>query len=315
MEAKDTAVVAIGGNFLSDGRSSIREQMQRAYKSAELVKILLERNFNVVVVHGNGPQVGLSYLRQLSGQKENIPPLNLALCDAHTQAEIGTMLELAIINTCNKEMPYIEVLTIVSQVEVRPDDPAFQHPSKPIGPFYTAEEAEEMRRQFPDWAIVEDAGRGFRRVVPSPLPIKVFSASSIRDAFKTANIIIAGGGGGIPVIRRPDKTFELVEAVIDKDRTACLIALDIRASHFFLLTGVPHVCMNFGQPDEQSLFDLDVPKARQLLREGQFPDGSMGPKIEAAVEFAEKTGGAAIITNADNISQALDKKEGTRIHL
>lgn len=315
MEAKDTAVVAIGGNFLSDGRSSIAEQMKKAYKAAELVKILLERNFNVVVVHGNGPQVGLSYLRQLSGQKENIPPLNLALCDAHTQAEIGTMLELAIINTCNKEMPHIEVLTIVSQVEVDAEDTAFRNPTKPIGPFYTVEEAEELRRQFPHWTIVEDAGRGYRRVVPSPIPIKVFSASSINDAFKAANIIIAGGGGGIPVIRKPDNTFELVEGVIDKDRTACLIALDIKASHFFLLTGVPHVCLNFGRPDEEALYDLGIGKAQELLQQGQFPSGSMGPKIEAAVEFARKTGGYAIITDADNISQALDKKEGTRIHL
>ncbi len=314
MDKKKTAVVAIGGNFLSDGRSPIPEQMKRAYKAAELIKILIERDFNVVVVHGNGPQVGLSYLRQLSGQKENIPPLTLALCDANTQAEIGTMLELAIINSINKTIPEIEVLTIVSQVEVRADDPAFQNPTKPIGPFYKEDEIEEIHRQFPDWTIVEDSGRGYRRVVASPIPVKVFSASSILDAFNTANIIIAGGGGGIPVVRNPDNTFDLVDSVIDKDRTACLIALEIKATHFFLLTGVPHVCINFGQPDEKSLYNLHVGEARKLLSDGQFPKGSMGPKIEAAIEFAEKTGGEAIITNADNISAALDKTEGTCIH-
>jgi carbamate kinase len=315
MDKNKTAVVAIGGNFLSDGRSPISEQMKRAYKAAELIKILIERDFNVVVVHGNGPQVGLSYLRQLSGQKENIPPLNLALCDANTQAEIGTMLELAVINSINKTMPQIEVLTIVSQVEVRADDPAFKNPTKPIGPFYKEDELDEIKAEFPEWTIIEDSGRGYRRVVPSPIPVKVFSASSIQDAFTTANIIIAGGGGGIPVIRKPDNTFELVDSVIDKDRTACLIALEIKASHFFLLTGVPHVCINFGKPDQKSLYDLPATEARKLMDEGHFPLGSMGPKIEAAIDFAEKTGGEAIITDADNISAALDKKEGTRIHL
>ena len=251
MSGKNIAVVAIGGNALSDGRSSIKEQMRRAYLAAELVKTLVDRNFDVVVVHGNGPQVGMAYLRQLAGIKENIPPLTLAMCDALTQGEIGTMLELAIINTVNKEKPGFDVLTIVTQVEVREDDPAFKNPTKPVGPFYTKHEAEELQRQFPDWTITEERGRGYRRVVPSPIPIKAFSASSIPDAFKTANVIIAGGGGGIPVIRRPDNTFELVDAVIDKDRTACLIALDIKATHFFVLTGVPHVCLDFGKPTQK----------------------------------------------------------------
>jgi len=315
MNKKKTAVVAIGGNFLSDGKIPINEQMKRAYKAADLIKILMERDFNVVVVHGNGPQVGIAYLRQLSGQKEDIPPLNLALCDAITQAEIGTMLELAIINTINKKIKRLEVLTIVSQVEVSANDPAFKNPTKPIGPFYTKLEANDMKNKFPDWTFIEDSGRGYRRVVPSPIPIKIFSVSSIPDAFKTANIIIVGGGGGIPVIRKPDNTFELVDAVIDKDRTACLVALKIKATHFFLLTGVPHVCLNFGKPDEKSLFNINVEEAKKYLNENQFPPGSMGPKIEAAIKFAEKSDGSAIITNADSIEAALDNKEGTTIHL
>lgn len=315
MKKKKTAVVAIGGNFLSDGKISTNKQMKRAYKAADLIKILIKKDFNVVVVHGNGPQVGLTYLRQLTGQKENIPPLNLALCDAITQAEIGTMLELAIINSINRKISRFEVLTIISQVEVSANDPAFKNPTKPIGPFYSKIEADDMKTKFPGWIFIEDAGRGYRRVVPSPLPIKIFSASSIPDAFKTANVIIVGGGGGIPVIRKPDNTFELVDAVIDKDRTACLVALKIRATHFFLLTGVSHVCLNFGKPDEKSLFNISVEEAKRYLNENQFPPGSMGPKIEAAIEFAEKTHGAAIITNADSIEAALNNKEGTRIHL
>ncbi|MEW6368164.1 MAG: carbamate kinase [Acidobacteriota bacterium] len=314
MSAQNIAVVAIGGNALSDGRSSMEEQMGKAYQAAQLVKHLVIRDFNVVVVHGNGPQVGLAYLRQLAGLKENIPPLDLAVCDALTQAEIGTMLELAIINTVNREKRDFEVLTIVSQVEVRGDDPAFGNPTKPVGPFYTREEADEVRKRFPDWTIIEDAGRGYRRVVPSPAPVKVFANAIIPDAFKTANVVIAGGGGGIPVVRRPDNTFELVNAVIDKDRTSFLIAIGIKASHFFLLTGVPRVSINFEKPNQRDLYDISVREAKRYLLEGHFPAGSMGPKVEAAIEFAEGTGGTAIITNAENIIQALDGREGTRVH-
>jgi carbamate kinase len=312
---RKTAVVAIGGNFLSDGRSTTEEQLKKAYKAATLIKLLVEKDFRVVVVHGNGPQVGMAYLRQLEGQKADIPSLDLALCNALTQAEIGTLLELAIVNTINRERPDINVLTLVSQVEVKGDDPAFKKPAKPIGPFLGKAEAETLKQKFPDWTFVEDSGRGYRRVVPSPLPIKVFSSSSISDTFKTAHVVIAGGGGGIPVVRNPNNnTFELVDSVIDKDRTAYLIAQAIKASHFFLLTSVPHACIHFGKPTEEPLFDITVKEAKKYLREGQFPIGSMGPKIEAAVHFAETTGGTAIITDADHIAAALEEKEGTRIH-
>lgn len=315
VQKKNTAVVAIGGNFLSDGKSPMQEQMNRAYKAAKLINILVEKDFNVVVVHGNGPQVGMTYLRQLAGQKENIPPLNLAMCNALTQAEIGTMLEMAIINTINKNRPNFDVLTLVSQVEVKADDPAFQNPTKPIGPFFSKEEADKMKEVFPDWTIIEDSGRGYRRVVPSPVPINVFSSNSIAETFRTANVIIAGGGGGIPVVRdQEDNTFQLVDSVIDKDRTAFLIAQAIKATHFFLLTGVSHVSINFGKPDEKSLYDVTVAEAQKHLDDGQFPPGSMGPKIESAIRFANATGGTAIITDADSIAAALEDKEGTRIH-
>jgi carbamate kinase len=316
MKKKQSAVVAIGGNFLSDGKSPTDEQMKRAYKAAQLIKTLVDRDFNVVVVHGNGPQVGMTYLRQLEGKKAGIPPLNLALCNALTQAEIGTLLELAIINTINCDKPNFNVLTLISQVEVKGDDPAFQNPTKPIGPFLTKEEAEEMKKAFPQWTIIEDSGRGYRRVVPSPVPINVFSTSSISETFNTANVVIAGGGGGIPVVRNQEtNTFELVDSVIDKDRTAYLIAKAIKASHFFLLTGVPHVSINFGTPQETNLFDVTVADAKKYMAEGQFPAGSMGPKIEAAINFAEGTGGTAIITDAEGIAAALEEKEGTRIHV
>ncbi len=307
------AVVAIGGNALSDGNTPAEEQLKRAYQAAKLIEILYNEGFKVVVVHGNGPQVGMAYLRQLAGLKENIHPLNLALCDALTQAEIGTMLELAIINTINKKNPDFEVLTIVSQVEVLEDDPGFKHPSKPVGPFYTKEELNEIKERFPDWIMKEDSGRGYRRVVPSPKPIKVFASHIIKDAFKKADVIIAGGGGGIPVVRKEDNTFELVDAVIDKDRTASLIAKDIGATHFFLLTGVPHVLINFGKENEEIIYKMSVAQAKKYLEEGQFPEGSMGPKIEASIDFVEYTSNEAIITNAQNILKALKGEEGTRI--
>jgi len=307
------AVVAIGGNALSDGNTPAEEQLKRAYQAAKLIEILYNEGFKVVVVHGNGPQVGMAYLRQLAGLKENIHPLNLALCDALTQAEIGTMLELAIINTINKKNPDFEVLTIVSQVEVLKDDPGFKHPSKPVGPFYTKEELDEIKERFPDWVMKEDAGRGYRRVVPSPKPIKVFASPIIKDAFNKADVIVAGGGGGIPVVRNEDNTFELVDAVIDKDRTASLIAKDIGATHFFLLTGVPHVLINFGKADEEIIYKMSIAQAKRYIEEGQFPEGSMGPKIEASIDFVEHTSNEAIITNAQNILKALKGEEGTRI--
>ncbi len=314
MSEKKSAVVAIGGNFLSDGRSNTKEQMEKAFKAAALIKTLVDKDFNVVVVHGNGPQVGMTYLRQLTGIKEDIPALQLAMCNALTQAEIGTLLELAIVNTINSEKPDFDVLTLVSQVEVKADDPAFQNPTKPIGPFYTKEQAEELQKDFPEWTMIEDSGRGYRRVVPSPVPINVFSSTSIADTFKTANVVIAGGGGGIPVVRKEDNTFELIDSVIDKDRTACLIANEINATHFFLLTGVPHVCVNFGKPDQEDLYKISVEEVMKHYNDGQFPPGSMGPKIEAAVEFAKATSGSAIITDADNIDKALEGTEGTIIH-
>ncbi len=315
MTHKKSAVVAIGGNFLSEGRSSVEEQMERAYNAAKLIKSLVEHDFNVVVVHGNGPQVGMAYLRQFEGLKTGIPGQSLAMCNALTQAEIGTMLELAIVNTLNKSNPHINVLTLVSQVEVNAEDPAFQNPTKPIGPFYTKEEAEELKKLFPQWTIIEDSGRGYRRVVPSPKPIKVFSSTSIADTFHTAEVIIAGGGGGIPVIRdAKENTFQLVDSVIDKDRTAVLIAQAIQATHFFLLTGVPNVCIDFGKPTAKALRDITIAEAQKYHDEGQFPPGSMGPKIEAAIAFASGTGGTAIITDADSIALASEGKAGTHVH-
>jgi len=314
MNKQKISVVAIGGNALSEGRSSMEEQMNKAYKAAKLVKILVDENFKVVVVHGNGPQVGTEYLRQLAGINDDLPPLNLALCDALTQAEIGTLLELAIINTINIEKPDFEVLTMVSQVEVKADDPAFKNPTKPIGPFYKKKETHEIKKSFPDWTIIEDSGRGYRRVVPSPKPIKAFASSILLPAFQKADVIITGGGGGIPVIRNEKNTFELVDAVIDKDRTAALIGTDIKATHLFLLTGVPNVCLNYGTEDEENIYDLNIRQAKSYFDEGHFPPGSMGPKIESAIKFVSETNGKAIITNAESISHAIKDKKGTRIH-
>ena len=294
-------------------QSTIEEQMARAYQAAQLVKDLVLRDFHVVVVHGNGPQVGMAYLRQLAGMKENIPPMDLALCDAMTQAEIGTMLELAIINTINREKPGLEVLTIVSQVEVAADDPAFQHPTKPVGPFYTAEEAEQVRLRFPDWTMIEDSGRGYRRVVPSPKPLKVFATKTIPDAFRTADVVIAGGGGGIPVVRKTTTPSRWSTRSSTRTAPRAWSPWASGPATSSCSPGCPASPSTSASPGSARCTTSPWPRPAATWRRATFPPGSMGPKIEAAIEFAAATGGTAIITNSENITRAIDGQEGTHV--
>ncbi|MFX0095599.1 MAG: carbamate kinase [Candidatus Hodarchaeota archaeon] len=311
----EIAVVAIGGNALSSGQSSIDEQMEKAnFVAINLIRELVLENFRVVVVHGNGPQVGMAYLQQLAGIPKNIPPLNLSLCNAVTQGTIGAILEAGIINSLNRDLD-VDATTLITQVEVRADDPAFKNFTKPIGPFYTEKERDELQTQFPDWKFKKDpGGKGFRRVVPSPIPINVFGARLVRDILQKVNVVVIGGGGGIPVVRNPDNTFEFIDAVIDKDRTAYLVAKEVKASHFFLVTNVPKLYADFNTENQRPLPKLSVDEAQALLEQNQFPPGSMGPKVEAAIDFARKIGGTAIITDILSIGKALHDQEGTRIH-
>ena len=346
MKQRKTIIVAVGGNFLSNGKSSMDEQLQQAFKAALLVKELLARELNVVIVHGNGPQVGASYLQQLEGHMKGIPVMSLGMCNALTQGQIGTMLELAIRNTVGSSIPDFKIVPLVSQVEVRADDPAFSEPAKPIGCFYLEEELDAIQKDFPHWVMKEDSGRGYRRVVPSPTPVNVLNSDAIPALFGAGfRVVINGGGGGIPVVRDALGKFNPIDAVIDKDWTSCLIGLQIKADHMIIITGGPYACLGFNQltPGEVAeigrlsaesaeaaknyiaqlgkiipLFNLTTEQANEYLQQGEFAAGSMAPKIAASIRFVTETGGSAFVTDAENAIAALDggehQKKGTRIY-
>ena len=307
------ALIAFGGNaLLPDSQRGLQdEQIRHAQKAAELMASIVRKGYELIIVHGNGPQVG-NLLIQMEESVTKIPPYSLEICDAMTEGSMGYMLERAVINELRKHSIDKEAITIITQVIVDKDDPAFQAPTKPIGPFYTRFRAKELAREK-KWTIVEDAGRGYRRVVPSPKPIDVVPKWVIRDLVQAGRVVIAAGGGGGPVIINSRGLFEGVEAVIDKDYAASLIAREVKVDLFIILTGIDRVYINYGQPDQKPLDVLGIVQARELLLQGQFPAGSMGPKIRAAIEFIEAGGAEVLITSASHLKAALINRSGTRI--
>ena len=307
------ALIAFGGNaLLPDSQRGLQdEQMRHAQKAAELMAHIVQKGYELIIFHGNVPQVG-NLLIQMEESVTKIPPYSLEICDAMTEGSMGYMLERAIINELRKHSIDKEAITIITQVIVDKDDPAFQAPTKPIGPFYTRFRAKELAREK-KWTIVEDAGRGYRRVVPSPKPIDVVPKWVIRDLVQAGRVVIAAGGGGVPVIINSRGLFEGVEAVIDKDYAASLIAREVKVDLFIILTGIDRVYINYGQPDQKPLDVLGIAQARELLLQGQFPAGSMGPKIRAAIEFIEAGGTEVLITSAGHLKAALINRSGTRI--
>jgi len=307
------ALIAFGGNALlpDNSRGLQDEQMRHAQKAAELMAHVVRKGYELIIVHGNGPQVG-NLLIQMEESVTKIPPYSLEICDAMTEGSMGYMLERAIINELRKHSTDKEAITVITQVIVDKDDPAFQNPTKPIGPFYTQFRAKELAKEK-KWTIVEDAGRGYRRVVPSPKPIDVVPKWVIRDLVLAGRVVIAAGGGGIPIIINSRGLFEGVEAVIDKDYAASLIAREVKVDLFIILTGTDRVYLNYGKPDQQPLDVVGIDQARELLAQGQFPPGSMGPKIKAAIEFIEAGGNEVLITSASNLKAALLNRSGTRI--
>jgi carbamate kinase len=307
------ALIAFGGNALlpENQRGLQHEQMRNARKAAALMAHIIRKGYELIIVHGNGPQVG-NLLIQMEETVTKIPPHSLEVCDAMTEGSMGYMLEQALVNELRKQSLDKEVITVVSQVVVDKEDPAFQAPTKPVGPFYNKFRAKELGREK-HWTIVEDAGRGYRRVVPSPKPIDVVPKWVVRDLVQAGRVVIAAGGGGIPVILNGRGLFEGVEAVIDKDYAASLIAREVKVDLFIILTGIDRVYLNFGQPDQTPIEVLGIDRARALLEEGQFPAGSMGPKIRAAVEFIEAGGDEVLITSASHLKAALLGRSGTRI--
>jgi carbamate kinase len=307
------ALIAFGGNAIlpNNQRGLQSEQMNNAQKAASLMVHVVKKGYDLIIVHGNGPQVG-NLLIQMEEAVTKIPPFSLEVCDAMTEGSMGFMLEKAIINHLRKNSLDKEVATLVTQVVVDREDPAFENPSKPIGPFYSKYRAQQLRRQK-KWTMIEDAGRGYRKVVPSPQPIDIVPKRVIRDLVHSGKIVIASGGGGIPVIINGHGLFEGVEAVIDKDYAASLIAREVKADLFIILTNVERVCLNFGKPDEEPLSVMTIKQADEYLSQGQFPPGSMGPKIKAAIDFIKGGGKETLITTANYLKAALINRSGTKI--
>jgi carbamate kinase len=307
------AVVAFGGNALlrPEDRGTQEEQIARAKQAARWLAEIVRQGRKLIVVHGNGPQVG-NILIQNEEASTKIPPLTLDVCVAQTEGSMGFLLQQAIRNRLEAIGTGGEVATILTEIEVDPNDPGFKRPSKPIGPFFTRYRAEALERDL-GWTMREDAGRGWRHVVPSPKPVKILNLGTIAHMLESAAVVIAAGGGGIPVVRGRDGQWRGVEAVIDKDFASALLAAELQADTYVILTGVAGVAIDFGKPNQQMLRELTIAEARRYLAEGQFPAGSMGPKIEAAIQFVARTGKPVLITDVEHLREALDGREGTLI--
>lgn len=307
------ALIAFGGNalLLENQRGLQDEQMRNAQHAARLMVHIVKKGYELIIVHGNGPQVG-NLLIQMEEAVTKIPPFSLDVCDAMTEGSMGFILEKAITNELRRNSLDKEVATIITQVVVDRDDPAFQNPTKPVGPFYTKYRAQMLAREK-KWVMVEDAGRGYRKVVPSPKPIDVVPKRVIRDLVLAGRIVIAAGGGGIPVIINGNGLFRGVEAVIDKDYAAGLLAREVKTDLFIILTGIERVYLNFGTPEQKPIDVMTVAEAQEYLSQGQFPAGSMGPKIRAATEFILSGGDEVLITSANHLKAALINRSGTRI--
>ena len=307
------AVVAFGGNALlpPDGDGTQAEQQRLAEEAARRLLPVLNRGYELIVVHGNGPQVG-NILIQVEEAADRIPPQTLDVCVAQTQGSMGFLLETAMANVLKPAGFEKEVVTIVTTVEVDAADPAFGKPTKPVGPFFERERAETLAKSR-GWTIVEDAGRGWRKVVASPKPKAIRNTEIVAWLVNRGKIVIAGGGGGVPVVVDDSGRMRGVEAVIDKDYVASLLAANLAADLFVILTGVPQVYKDWGKPTQQALASLAPAEARALSDAGQFPKGSMGPKIDAALEFLEAGGREVLITDAESLSAALDGRSGTYV--
>jgi carbamate kinase len=312
---KKLAVVALGGNALlrSDQKGTIEEQEGNALDTAHSLLKLIDRDYNLVITHGNGPQVGNIMLANSAGFKMyGIPEMPLDICVAYSQGFIGYIIEQQLKNVLQSLDMERDIITIATQVLVNKLDPAFKNPTKPIGPFYTKEEAEKFATETGSIYKEDARGRGWRKVVASPKPLVIINKKTIEKIAREGNIVIAVGGGGIPVYYVETNKLQGIDAVIDKDLASALLASQINADKFFILTDVPKVCLNYNTPQERTVDRMTIAEAQEYLDEGQFPDGSMGPKIRAAIRFVENSGKDTIITKTTMLG--IDNG-GTRITL
>lgn len=312
MSVKPVTVLAIGGNSLirSKDRSSFADQLATTAETCRHIADLVEAGNGVVVTHGNGPQVGFILIRSHLA-RNRLPEVPLDACNAQTQAEIGYMIQQSLDNQFKQRGIAKPVVTVVTQVVVDSADSAFQHPSKPVGPFYTKGEAARLEREL-GWVLREDAGRGFRRLVPSPRPVEVVEKPEVQSLLQSGAVVVACGGGGIPVIR-DNGTLKGVAAVIDKDLASSLLAARLGAERLVISTAVEHVYLNYGLANQQPLGNVSVVEMHKHQAARQFPAGSMAPKIEAALDFLEHGGREVIITDPDHLADALAGRAGTHI--
>ncbi len=315
MQDKSLTIVSIGGNTLirQGEKGTIEEQFAHTEECMAYVTKLAAQGGRIVITHGNGPIVGNIVIRN-EAAKDIISPMPLYICNADSEGGIGFMLQQALYNQLKRLNIKRGVATIVTQVVINKNDPAFSSPAKPIGPFYTIEEAETIQKQK-GWRIVEDSHRGYRRVVSSPKPLTVVEAEIIKQLAMDDVIVIAAGGGGVPVVETENGILRGIDAVIDKDLATSLLAREIGAEAFIDLTSIDRVYINFGKPNQKGLDKLAVSEAKKYLYAGEFAPGSMGPKIEAAIEFLEAGGKEVIITSPWLLEAAMKGKAGTRITL
>ncbi|MBC8313037.1 MAG: carbamate kinase [Candidatus Cloacimonetes bacterium] len=310
---KGLAIIAIGGNSLIKDKThqTVEDQYDCILETSKHIVKLIEKGLNVIITHGNGPQVGFILLRsELS--RDQLHPVPVASAGADTQGAIGYQIQQTLGNLLKKKNIKKSVATVITQVLVDKNDVAFKIPTKPIGPFLTKDEAEEKKREF-NWDIIEDAGRGYRRVVASPIPQKIIEQDVIENLISDDFIVIAVGGGGIPVIKNEDGNLKGVPAVIDKDRASALLAQNLKAEYLIISTAIEQVFLNFGKENQQAISKMTLAEAKKYCTEGHFQKGSMLPKIESAIEFLESGGKEVIITTPALIVDAVSNKAGTRI--
>lgn len=300
-------VVALGGNaILQPKQAGTAEiQFENVRSTCAQLADLITQGYQLVITHGNGPQVG-NILLQNEEAKAKVPPMPLDICGSQTQGFIGYMIQQSMLNL----LPDRNIGTILTQVLVDPDDSAFHNPTKPIGSFFSREEADQLRAEK-GYTMVEDSGRGWRRVVPSPDPKAIIERDLVLDLLEKDVIVIASGGGGIPVVKDPDGKLRGVEAVIDKDLAGERLAADVKADIFLILTDVQAVAINWGKPEQEFLSRLNRDEGRKLMDAGHFKAGSMGPKVKAALRFIEQGGEMAVIASLNNAAAALEGKSGT----
>ena len=311
--SRPVAVIAFGGNALlrPTDHGTQEEQFTLAWKATRWLYEIIHRGYELAIVHGNGPQVG-NIMIQVEEAITKIPPQSLDVAVAQTQGSMGFMLANQLRNRFNEEQLEKEIAAVFTEVVVDREDPAFDNPTKPVGPYFTAYRA-NLLMQEEGWQMVEDPSRGWRKVVASPMPARILGNEYLRKMISDGVVVIAGGGGGVPVYQDVGGYYRGIEAVIDKDYVASILARDLEADLFIVLTNVPMVAENFGRPQQRWLRRLPVRRAREMLEANQFPPGSMGPKVRSAIQFVEVTGKDVLITDAEHLKSALERAAGTFI--